>query len=219
MVLLPFILPVLILYSVLRAGVGGGLAELIGTGVSSLDRLGDAGIMVGDFDGPYRVLMSALDTHDGAVLLGWTYLSQLPVLVPRALRGDFADLAESFARLRLGENWRPGTGFSFSPWAEGVSNFGIAGFLVEGVLFGLLIALLVRAGRAALGSHAAVILYCLVPQIVLFQRGYLIGAVKNVVVYAVPFVCAWLALGWLGRVAAPAASPNTPTRPMLADQP
>ena len=219
MILLPLILPALILYSVLRAGVGGDLPELIGAGVSSLDRLGDAGIMVGDFDGPYRVLMSALDSPDGAVLLGWTYLSQLPVLVPRALRGDFTDLAESYARLRLGENWRPGTGFSFSPWAEGVSNLGIPGFLIEGVLFGLLIALLVRTGRAALGSHASVILYCLVPQIVLFQRGYLIGVVKNVVVYAAPFVCAWLALGWLGRIAAPAPSPSTTPRPVLADQP
>jgi hypothetical protein len=218
MILLPLILPVLILYSVLRAGVGGDLPELIGAGVSSLDRLGDAGIMVGDFDGPYRVLMSALDSG-GAVLLGWTYLSQLLVLVPRALRGDFADLAESYARLRLGENWRPGTGFSFSPWAEGVSNFGILGFFVEGVLFGLLIALLVRTGRAALGSHASVILYFLVTQIVLFQRGYLIGVVKNVVVYAAPFVCTWLALGWLGRVAAPDPTLSTTTRPVLADQP
>jgi hypothetical protein len=217
MVLLPFILPVLILYSFLRAGIGGDLPEVLGAGLASLDRLGDAGIMVGDFDGPYRVLISSLESRDAAGLLGWTYLSQLPVLVPRALRGDFTDLAEEFARLRLGENWRPGMGFAFSPWAEGVSNFGSLGFFVEGLLFGLLIALLIRSGRATLAGGTSVILYCLVPQIVLFQRGYLVGVAKNVIVYAAPFVCAWLALGWFGRVASPAPSVSNSSLPMLAD--
>jgi hypothetical protein len=217
-VLLPLILPVLVLYSFLRAGVSGDLPELIGAAVASLDRLGDAGIMVGDFDGPYRVLVSSLENDDGGVLLGWTYLSQLPVLVPRAFRGDFTDLAEDFARLRLGENWRPGMGFAFSPWAEGASNFGSLGFLVEGLLFGLLIALLIRAGRATLAGGTSVILFCLVPQIVLFQRGYLVGVVKNVIVYVAPFVCIWLALGWFGRVASPAASPSNSRLPILADQ-
>src|SRR5262249_6446655 len=202
-VVLPLILPALILYSLLRAGVDSDLFGLISAGLASLDRLGDSGIMVGDFDGPYRVLVSTLDSTDRSVLLGGTYVSQLMVLVPRAFRGDFADLAEQFAQLRLGENWRPGLGFAYSPWAEGVLNFGRAGFFVEGLLFGLLVACLIRLGRGLLGANAEVILYCLVPQIVLFQRGYLVGVVKNAAVYVLPLVCVWLALGWLGRIAAP----------------
>src|SRR5262249_9663502 len=55
---LPLILPALILYSLLRAGVDSDLFGLISAGLASLDRLGDSGIMVGDFDGPYRVLVS-----------------------------------------------------------------------------------------------------------------------------------------------------------------
>jgi hypothetical protein len=220
MVLLPLILPMLILYSFLRAGVVGDLRELIGVGLASLDRLGDSGIMVGDFDGPYRVLVSFLEDNSGASLLGWTYLSQLLVLLPRAFRGDFTDLAETFARLRLGENWRPGMGFAFSPWAEGVLNFGIYGFVVEGLLFGLVLALLVRVGRPMFSGGTSLILYCLIPQIVLFQRGYLIGVVKNVIVYAAPFACVWLVLGWLGGVASRGPSPSDsglPAPASLAD--
>jgi hypothetical protein len=63
-----------------------------------------------------------------------------------------------------------------------------------------------------------VILYCLVPQIVLFQRGYLVGVVKNVIVYVAPFVGVWLALSWFGRVASPAASPSHSRLPILADR-
>ena len=92
-------------------------------------------------------------------------------------------------------------GFAFSPWAEGVLNFGILGFLVEGLLFGILVMLLVRTGRVTFGGGASLVLYCVVPQIVLFQRGYLVGVVKNVIVYVVPFACVWLSLGWFGRVA------------------
>jgi hypothetical protein len=92
-------------------------------------------------------------------------------------------------------------GLAFSPWAEGVLNFGLFGFFVEAFLFGLILSALVRSGRAAFGRDGALLLYCLAPQIVLFQRGYLVGVVKNVVVYALPLVCVWLALGWLGRIA------------------
>ena len=199
--LLPLMLPILLVYSFLRAGVTGNLSEAITVGLASMDLLGDAGVMVGDFDGPYRVLVSTLEDHAGDVLLGWTYLSQLLVLLPRAFRGDFEDLAEEFGRLRLGSTWQPGMGFAFSPWAEGVLNFGILGFLVEGLLFGILVRLLVRTGRVTFGGGASLVLYCVVPQIVLFQRGYLVGVVKNVIVYVVPFACVWLSLGWFGRVA------------------
>jgi hypothetical protein len=87
-------------------------------------------------------------------------------------------------------------------------NFGLFGFFVEALLFGVIISALVRCGRAAFGGHdGALLLYCLAPQIVLFQRGYVVGVVKNVVVYALPLVCVWLALGWLGRIASSAQVP------------
>ena len=219
-VLLPLSLPLLLLYSFLRAGIVGDLTEFIVASLSSMDLLGDAGIMVGDFDGPYRVLVSTLDDPTGRVLLGWTYFSQLLVLVPRAFRGDFEDLAEQFGRLHLGENWQPGMGFAFSPWAEGVLNFGQLGFLIEGLLFGGLVALLIRVGRAIFAGGVSLILFCLLPQIVLFQRGYLVGVVKNVIVYVAPFACVWLALGWLGRIASPAHRPldsRLPARKVLTD--
>jgi hypothetical protein len=207
MALLPLTLPMLLVYSFLRAGSPVDLADAVALGVNNLDRLGDAGVMVGDFDGPYRVLIATLENPSGTVILGWTYISQLSVLIPRALRGDFLDLAEEFARLQLGSAWQPGMGLAFSPWAEGILNFGLFGFFVEACLFGLIVAALVRWGRAAFGDGGALLLYCLTPQIVLFQRGYLVGVVKNVVVYILPFVCVWLALGWLGRVASSASMP------------
>jgi len=206
-VLLPLMLPILLLYSVLRAGVVADVGELITESLASMDLLGDAGVMVGDFDGPYQVLVSTLEDVAGNALLGWTYLSQLMVLVPRAFRGNFEDLAEDFGRARLGSAWRPGVGFAYSPWAEGVLNFGQLGFWVEGLLIGLLLGMFVRMGGTAFGSRALV-LYCLVPQIVLFQRGYLVGVVKSVVVYALPLMCVWLALGWLGRIATSARHPT-----------
>jgi hypothetical protein len=199
--LLPLILPMLLVYSFLRAGSPGDLSDAVALAVNNLDRLGDAGVMVGDFDGPYRVLIATLENRASDVVLGWTYVSQLAVLMPRGFRGDFLDLAEEFARLQLGSAWQPGMGLAFSPWAEGVLNFGLFGFFVEAFLFGLILSALVRSGRAAFGRDGALLLYCLAPQIVLFQRGYLVGVVKNVVVYALPLVCVWLALGWLGRIA------------------
>ena len=220
-ILLPLMLPILILYSFFRAGTVGGLAELVVMGLASVDLLGDAGLMVGDFDGPYRVVLSTLEDDAGHTLFGWTYLSQMLVLLPRAFRGGFEDLAEEYARLRLGSAWQPGLGFAFSPWAEGVLNFGVPGFLVEGALFGLLVAALIRVGRDTFGS-GSLVLYCLVPQIVLFQRGYLIGVVKNVIVYVAPFASVWLALGWFGSVVSSAKRPSEPGPPatkLLVDRP
>jgi hypothetical protein len=197
--LLPAMLPVLLLYSFLRAGVVSAPLDLVTMSLASIDRLGDGGIMVGDFDGPYQVIVSTLDGDGGRAAFGWTYVSQLAVLLPRVFRGDFADLAEEFAQSRLGSAWQPGFGFAYSPWAEGILNFGVPGFLIEGLLFGLLAAALMRVGQATFGS-ASLVLYCLVPQIVLFQRGYLIGSVKNVIVYAAPIAGVWLLLGWFDRV-------------------
>ena len=54
------------------------------------------------------------------MLLGWTYVSQLLVLVPRAFRGNFEDLAEEFGRVRLGSDWRPGMGFAYWPRMKGM---------------------------------------------------------------------------------------------------
>jgi len=197
--LLPAMLPVLLLYSLLRAGIVSGPVDVVTMSLASIDRLGDGGIMVGDFDGPYQVIVSTLDGDGGRAAFGGTYVSQLAVLLPRVLRGDFADLAEEFAQSRLGSAWQPGFGFSFSPWAEGILNFGVPGFLIEGLLFGLLAAALIRLGQATFAS-ASLVLYCLVPQIVLFQRGYLIGSVKNVIVYIAPIAGVWLLLGWFDRV-------------------
>ena len=219
--LLPAMLPVLLLYSFLRAGAVSGPLELVTMWLASVDRLGDGGLMVGDFDGPYQVIVSTLEGDGGRVLFGWTYLSQLSVLLPRVFRGDFADLAEEFAQLRLGSTWQPGFGFAFSPWAEGILNFGVPGFLVEGLLFGLLAAALMRVGWATFGS-ASIVLYCLVPQIVLFQRGYLIGSVKNVIVYIAPFAGVWLMLGWFDRVVSTASTRSAPqesTAKLLGEQP
>jgi hypothetical protein len=220
LVLLPLILPILLFYSVVRAGMVGDVWETITESLVSVDLLGDAGIMVGDFDGPYRVLISTLE-DPGRALLGWTYVSQLLVLVPRAFRGSFEDLAEEFGRARLGSDWRPGMGFAYSPWAEGVLNFGHLGFFVEALLAGLLCSTLVRMGRTTLGGKASLVLYLLVPQIVLFQRGYLVAVVKNVIVYALPFLCVWLALGWLGRVAMSSRRPTSAGRvaPEMANSP
>src|SRR5262245_64255721 len=64
---------------------------------------------------PYTTLFRS---DGGRAAFGGTYVSQLAVLLPRVLRGDFADLAEEFAQSRLGSAWQPGFGFSFSPWAD-----------------------------------------------------------------------------------------------------
>jgi hypothetical protein len=220
--LLPMILPVLLLYSFFRAGVVSGPIELVTMWLASVDRLGDGGLMVGDFDGPYQVIVSTLEGgDDGRALLGWTYLSQFSVLLPRVFRGDFADLAEQFAQFRLGSAWQPGLGFAFSPWAEGILNFGVLGILVEGLLFGLLAAALMRVGRATFGS-ASLVLYCVVPQIVLFQRGYLAGSVKNVIVYVAPFASVWLMMRWFDRVVSTASTGSAPRESaatLLAEQP
>jgi hypothetical protein len=66
------------------------------------------------------------------------------------------------------------------------------------------------------------VLYCLVPQIVLFQRGYLIGSVKNVIVYVAPFAGVWLMLGWFDRVVSAASTGSAPRESaakLLAEQP
>src|SRR5207302_10820554 len=127
----PIALAILIAYSVIRGGAIDSVTQLPGEVRFAMDGLG-SGVLVGDFDGPYHVLASTLSLPNRGLGLGATYVSQWPVLIPRAMRGDFADLSETFAMSELGVGYRPGVGFAYSPWAEGVLNFGLAGALVEG---------------------------------------------------------------------------------------
>ena len=87
----------------------------------------------------YSIVMHIVDSPP--LQLGSTYISQLGVLVPRALWPDRpVDLSEAFAREYMAD-WTPGLGFGYSPYAEAVLNFGSyfapLHFLIFGLIWGL----------------------------------------------------------------------------------
>lgn len=197
-VLLPSSVLVMIFYAVLR----GGITDLsLATEVfaSNLDRLGDVGgVNVGDFSGPYWVFTEHLRDKFLGLPLGATYVEQLLVLIPRVLRGEFLDLTDAFARQRVGAAYSPGLGFGFSPWAEAYMNFRIAGFFIQGLLFGLLTRLLMQGNMRLSGLNELVIFF----QIVLFfyfERNHLIGQIKATAVFCLPYLATYLVLDLLKR--------------------
>ncbi len=188
--LLPGTLAVLIFYESFRGSDQGDFAVIFEMFLENMASLGQLGIRVADFDGPYRVLITHLENDISPSLLGETYLTQLNVLLPRFLRGEFSDLTEAYAQEHLGFTYMPGMGFAFSPWAEGYTNFGIGGFLIEAALFGIATGALMKLNQSILGSNPLALFFCILC-LALFQRSYLVGHLKNIVVYVLPFLGIW----------------------------
>jgi oligosaccharide repeat unit polymerase len=194
---LPAVLALLLFYATVRAK--GFAGDTIDVWWSNFDRMGESGgVQVGDFDGPYSVLTMHLREPGTSTLYSAPYITQLPVLLPRALRGNFTDIGEAYAMWVLGPSYLPGMGFAFSPWAEGYGTFGVPGFFIEALLFGLLTRLLLRVLQRLLG-HNTLPFFFTITMIVLFQRGYLVGQLKNVAVYVSPFLFVWWFMGTVSK--------------------
>lgn len=205
--LLPGTLALLIFYESFRGSDQGDFALIFETFLENMASLGQLGIRVADFDGPYRVLITHLENEINPPLLGETYLTQLNVLLPRFLRGEFSDLTEAYAQEHLGSTYMPGMGFAFSPWAEGYMNFGIGGFLIEATLFGIVTGVLIKLNQSILGSNPLALFFCVVC-LALFQRSYFVGHLKNIVVYVLPFLGIWALLQTM-RVCVPHLSDSS----------
>lgn len=196
-ILLPSSLLVMLAYAVLRSGVSDPSAALNIVSMN-LDRLGSAGVDIGDFSGPYWVFTQHLRNHFLDLRLGSTYIEQLMVLIPRALRGGFLDLTDAFAKQQYGPAYVPGLGFAFSPWAEGYMNFRVIGFFVEGLLFGLFSRFLVRTTIRLIGLNE-IVLFFQVFLITYFERNHFIGQIKATIVYCLPFLLTWVVVEMLTR--------------------
>jgi hypothetical protein len=188
-VLLPCSLLLMMTYAVLRSGVTD--VDLALTMLSTnIDRLGEAGVDVGDFSGPYWVFTQHLRDQFLDLTLGSTYFEQLLVLIPRALRGEFLDLTDAFAKAYYGAAYLPGLGFAFSPWAEGYMNFRVAGFFVQGLLFGLFSRFLLQSTVRLIGLNE-IALFFQIFMITYFERNHFIGQLKATVVFCLPFLATW----------------------------
>ena len=116
-----------------------------------------------------------------------TYIEQLPVLIPRVLRTEFLDLTDAFAMKQYGVDYVRGLGFGFSPWAEAYMNFRVAGFFIQGLLFGFFTRLLLRYTIRLVGFNEIVLFFAFI-LITYFERNHFIGQIKATVVYCLPFL-------------------------------
>ena len=191
-IVMPSSLLAMVFYGVLRGGATD-LELAFEVFASNIARLGAEGVHVGDFGGPYWVFTQHLRDHALELTLGSTYLEQLLVLIPRAMRGEFLDLTDAFAAKQYGLNYLPGLGFGFSPWAEAYMNFRVAGFFIQGLLFGFFTRLLLRYTIRLVGLNEIVIFFQII-LMTLFERNHLIGQIKATVVYCLPFLITWIVL-------------------------
>ena len=191
-ILLPCSLLIMMTYAVLRSGITDPDLALTLL-ANNLDRLGSAGVDVGDFSGPYWVFTQHLRNDFLDLTLGSTYIEQLLVLIPRVLRGEFLDLTDAFAKEQYGAAYLPGLGFAFSPWAEGYMNFRVAGAFVQGLLFGLFSRYLLTSTVRLIGLNE-IALFFQIFLITYFERNHFVGQIKATIVYCLPFLVTWAAL-------------------------
>jgi hypothetical protein len=194
---LPASLLFMVFYSVLRVGMTD-FALILEVYNENLGRLGAGGANVGDFGGPYLVLTEHLRDEFLDLTLGATYVEQLAILLPKIVRGEFADLAVDFAVRKLGTDYQPGFGFGFSPWAEAYMNFRVAGFFIQGMLFGLLTRGLLGCSIRLMGFNEVTIFFQIV-LVTLFERSIMAGQLKATIIYLLPFAATYLALLLLTR--------------------
>ena len=185
----PLSLIIMAFYSTYRGLEGVNIAEVTKDFVYIVSELGEYGVNVGDYDGPFQVLTIHMK-ESAEPAWGKTYVNQWPVFLPRIWRGRFVDLTDEFASMELGDTYKVGQGFAFSPWAEGYYNFHEMGFLIEGFLFGLLSYAIWKFSVAVFGFNEIPVFFQIM-LIVIFQRGYLIGQMKGTFVYMIGFVCMW----------------------------
>lgn len=180
---------------------GGGGLEL-GDRTGYLTNIEPAGPFVSIVDEMTIRGSSAPDSGFGESisngLIGW---------VPRSIWPDRPlDVAEQFARIRI-EDWQPGEGYGYSPFAEAIHQGGLWGiaayFLLLGVGIGLVRNLLLRRRRP--GSAQTVVsesFYHVVFLLLLFTlfRGPLQAFVTTLVQYSAALVVALAATALLPRL-------------------
>lgn len=155
--------------------------------------------------GPMVSLVRAISDDSIQMNFGSTYINSLGVLVPKTLWPDRPlDIAEAFARENI-SNWSEGQGLGYSPLAEAYVNFSFPGAFIHFFIFGMLIGGFLQFMRVKyffkydflFVPFVHIVIYYIV---ILSFRAPLIGPIKMLILFLVPYFILYIILKGLSRL-------------------